>query len=242
MRADSNKTNGVKDLMIKPQQLGKNTRMSFARTKEVLGLPNLLEVQKKSYEWFINEGLAEVLRDVSPITDYSGNLIIEFIDFSIDETPKYPVEECKDRDVNYAAPFRVTVRLTNKATGEVKEELIYMSDFPIMTDNGTFVINGAERVIVSQIVRSPGVYYESAIDKSSKMTFASTVIPYRGAWLEYETDANDIFHVRIDKNRKMFITILIRALGIESDAEIINYFGDDPRLVATLEKIGRAHV
>ncbi len=222
--------------MIKPQQLGKNTRMSFARTKEVLGLPNLLEVQKKSYEWFINEGLAEVLRDVSPITDYSGNLIIEFIDFSIDETPKYPVEECKDRDVNYAAPFRVTVRLTNKATGEVKEELIYMSDFPIMTDNGTFVINGAERVIVSQIVRSPGVYYESAIDKSSKMTFASTVIPYRGAWLEYETDANDIFHVRIDKNRKMFITILIRALGIESDAEIINYFGDDPRLVATLEK------
>ena len=222
--------------MIKPQQLGKNTRMSFARTKEVLGLPNLLEVQKKSYEWFINEGLAEVLRDVSPITDYSGNLIIEFIDFSIDETPKYPVEECKDRDVNYAAPFRVTVRLTNKATGEVKEELIYMSDFPIMTDNGTFVINGAERVIVSQIVRSPGVYYESAIDKSSKMTFSSTVIPYRGAWLEYETDANDIFHVRIDKNRKMFITILIRALGIESDAEIINYFGDDPRLVATLEK------
>ncbi len=236
MRADSNKTNGVKDLMIKPQKLGKNTRMSFARTKEVLELPNLLEVQKKSYEWFIKEGLSEVLRDVSPITDYSGNLVIEFIDFTIDDTPKYPVEECKDRDVNYAAPFRVTVRLTNKATGEVKEELIYMSDFPIMTDNGTFVINGAERVIVSQIVRSPGVYYESAIDKSSKMTFASTVIPYRGAWLEYETDANDIFHVRIDKNRKMFITILIRALGIESDAEIINYFGDDPRLVATLEK------
>ncbi len=222
--------------MVKPQKLGKNTRMSFARTKEVLELPNLLEVQKKSYEWFIKDGLNEVLRDVSPITDYSGNLVIEFIDFTIDDTPKYPVEECKDRDVNYAAPFRVTVRLTNKATGEVKEELIYMSDFPIMTDNGTFVINGAERVIVSQIVRSPGVYYESAIDKSSKMTFSSTVIPYRGAWLEYETDANDIFHVRIDKNRKMFITILIRALGIESDAEIINYFGDDPRLVATLEK------
>ena len=222
--------------MVKPQKLGKNTRMSFARTKEVLELPNLLEVQKKSYDWFIKDGLNEVLRDVSPITDYSGNLVIEFIDFTIDDTPKYPVEECKDRDVNYAAPFRVTVRLTNKTTGEVKEELIYMSDFPIMTDNGTFVINGAERVIVSQIVRSPGVYYESVIDKSSKMTFSSTVIPYRGAWLEYETDANDIFHVRIDKNRKMFITILIRALGIESDAEIINYFGDDPRLVATLEK------
>ena len=222
--------------MVKPQKLGKNTRMSFARTKEVLELPNLLEVQKKSYDWFIKDGLNEVLRDVSPITDYSGNLVIEFIDFTIDDTPKYPVEECKDRDVNYAAPFRVTVRLTNKTTGEVKEELIYMSDFPIMTDNGTFVINGAERVIVSQIVRSPGVYYESAIDKSSKMTFSSTVIPYRGAWLEYETDANDIFHVRIDKNRKMFITIFIRALGIESDAEIINYFGDDPRLVATLEK------
>ncbi len=235
-----NNTNGVSDLVsklrVKPQKLGKNTRMSFARTDEILELPNLLEVQKKSYDWFIREGMAEVLRDVSPITDYSGNLAIEFIDFSIDDKPKYPVEECKDRDVNYAAPFKVTVRLTVKEPFEVKDEVIYMSDFPIMTDNGTFVINGAERVIVSQIVRSPGVYYESAIDKSGKTTFAATVIPYRGAWLEYETDANDIFHVRIDKNRKIFISILIRALGIESDAEIINYFGDDARLVATLEK------
>ena len=235
-----NNTNGVSDLVsklrVKPQKLGKNTRMSFARTDEILELPNLLEVQKKSYEWFLREGMDEVLRDVSPITDYSGNIAIEFIDFSIDDKPKYPVEECKERDVNYAAPFKVTVRLTVKEPFEVKDEVIYMSDFPIMTDNGTFVINGAERVIVSQIVRSPGVYYESAIDKSGKTTFAATVIPYRGAWLEYETDANDIFHVRIDKNRKIFISVLIRALGIESDAEIINYFGDDARLVATLEK------
>ncbi len=222
--------------MVKSQQLGKTERKSFSRTDEVLQLPNLLEVQKKSYNWFITEGMHEVLRDVSPITDYSGNLIIEFIDYEIDKTPKYPVEECKDRDVNYAAPMRVRVRLTNKATGEVKEESVYMSDFPIMTDNGTFVINGAERVVVTQIVRSPGVYYESAIDKSSKRTYAATVIPYRGAWLEYETDASDVFYVRIDKNRKILITILIRALGIESDAEIINYFGDDARIAATLEK------
>ncbi len=222
--------------MVKPHKLGKNTRMSFSKTDEVLQIPNLLDVQQKSYEWFINEGMREVLRDVSPITDFSGNLVIEFVDFTIDETPKYPVEECKERDVNYAAPMHVRVRLTNKATGEVKEEPVYMSDFPIMTDNGTFVINGAERVVVSQIVRSPGVYYESAIDKSSKRTYAATVIPYRGAWLEYETDANDVFYVRIDKNRKMLVTILIRALGIETDSEIKACFGDDPRLTATLEK------
>ncbi len=222
--------------MVKSHKLGKNTRMSFSKTDEVLQIPNLLDVQQKSYDWFLKEGMKEVLRDVSPITDFSGNLVIEFVDFTLDATPKYPVEECKERDVNYAAPMHVRVRLTNKATGEVKEEPVYIGDFPIMTDNGTFVINGAERVVVSQIVRSPGAYYESAIDKSSKRTYAATVIPYRGAWLEYETDANDIFYVRIDKNRKMLVTILIRALGIESDAEILNCFGDDPRLIATLEK------
>ena len=187
----------------------------------------MVEIQKSSYEWFLKEGLNEVLRDVSPITDYSNNLIIEFIDYKLDEHPKYPVEECKERDVNYAAPLRVTVRLTNKATGEVQEDLVYMTEFPLMTDNGTFVINGAERVVVSQIVRSPGVYFHSDLDKSGKTLFSSTVIPYRGAWLEYESDTNDVFYVRIDKNRKILISILIRALGIESDADILNFFGND---------------
>ena len=222
--------------MITPRKLGATSRMNFSRIEEVIDLPNLLEIQKKSYGWFLNEGLIEVLHDVSPITDYSGNLIIEFIDYKIDEKPKYPVEECKERDVNYAAPMRVKVRLTNKATGEVQEDLVYMSDFPLMTDNATFVINGAERVIVSQIVRSPGVYYESNLDKSGKLTYAATVIPYRGAWLEYETDANDVFYVRIDKNRKVLISVFIRALGIESEAEILNFLGDDITLRSTLDK------
>ena len=233
----ANILNGVIVFMvINPQKLGTNTRMSFSKIREVLEMPNLLEVQKKSYKNFIEQGLMEVLNDVSPITDYAGNLIIEFVDFSIDETPKYPVEECKERDVNYAAPLRVRVRLTNRTTGEVKEQEIFMGDFPLMTDNGTFIINGAERVIVSQLVRSPGVYYDSAVDKTGKVTFTSTVIPYRGAWLEYETDANDVFYVRIDKNRKIPVTILIRALGIETDAEMIGLFGDDPKITATLEK------
>ncbi len=183
----------------------------------------------------MNDGLREVLRDVSPITDFSGNLSIEFVDFSIDPTPKYPVEECKERDVNYAAPLRVKVRLHNKNTGELLEREIFMGDFPLMTDNGTFVINGAERVIVSQIVRSPGIYYTTDMDKSGKKIFASTVIPYRGAWLEYETDANDVFFVRIDKNRKLPVSVLIRALGIDTDAEIVSFFGDDPKITATLE-------
>ncbi len=221
--------------MVKPHKLGKNVRMSFSKIDEVLEMPNLIEVQKKSYEWFMNEGLREVLRDVSPITDFSGNLSIEFVDYSIDSTPKYPVEECRERDVNYAAPLRVKVRLHNKTTGELLEREIFMGDFPLMTDNGTFVINGAERVIVSQIVRSPGIYYTSDMDKSGKKVFAATVIPYRGAWLEYETDANDVFYVRIDKNRKLPVTVLIRALGIETDAEIVNYFGDDAKITATVE-------
>ena len=221
--------------MVKPHKLGKNVRMSFAKIDEALDMPNLIEVQKKSYEWFVNDGLREVLRDVSPITDYSGNLSIEFVDFTVDPTPKYPVEECKERDVNYAAPLRVKVRLHNKNTGELLEREIFMGDFPLMTDNGTFVINGAERVIVSQIVRSPGIYYTSDMDKSGKRIYAATVIPYRGAWLEYETDSNDVFYVRIDKNRKLPVTVLIRALGIGTDAEIVNYFGDDVKITSTIE-------
>ncbi|MBE6605752.1 MAG: DNA-directed RNA polymerase subunit beta [Ruminococcaceae bacterium] len=225
--------------MVKPheQKLGRNTRMSFSKIGETLEMPNLIEVQKESYRWFLEEGLTEVLHDVSPIVDYSGNLVIEFIDYTIDETPKYPVEECKERDANYAAPLRVTVRLTNKVTGEVKESPIYMGDFPLMTDNGTFIINGAERVIVSQIVRSPGIYYGTENDpKTQKPVYTATVIPYRGAWLEYETDANNVFYVRIDKNRKIPITVLIRALGVESDADIIEMFGGDPKIRATFEK------
>ena len=210
--------------------------MSFAKIDEVLEMPDLIEVQKKSYQWFLDEGLREVLRDVSPITDYSGNLQIEFVDFSIDKEPKYPVEECKERDVNYAAPLRVTVRLYNKTTGEVIEREIFMGDFPLMTDNGTFVINGAERVIVSQIVRSPGINYACEIDKTGKKIYKSQVIPYRGAWLEGETDANDVFYIRVDKNRKFPITVFIRALGVETDADIKSMFGEDPKILATLEK------
>ena len=222
--------------MVKPQKLGKNTRMSFSKIDETLDLPNLIAVQKKSYEWFRREGLMEVLRDVSPITDYSGNLEIEFIDYTIDPEPKYSVEECKERDVNYAAPLRVTVRLFNKATGTPIVKQIFMGDFPLMTENGTFIINGAERVVVSQIVRSPGMYYDHDFDKSGKLIYSAQVIPYRGAWIEYETDMNDIMYVRIDKNRKMPLTIFIRALGFETDEEIIVLLGDDHCLRETLAK------
>ena len=222
--------------MVKPQKVGKNIRMSFSKIDEPLEMPSLIEIQKESFNWFLDKGLMEVLEDVSPITDYSGNLFIDFVGYSFDAKPKYPVEECKERDVNYAAPLKVDVRLTNKLTGEVKQSSIFMGDFPIMTDKGTFVINGAERVVVSQIVRSPGVYYESSVDKSGKRIYAATVIPYRGAWLEYETDANDIFYVRIDKNRKIPVTILIRALGIQTKEEIEEVFGVEPKLSLTLEK------
>ncbi|MCL2158719.1 MAG: DNA-directed RNA polymerase subunit beta [Oscillospiraceae bacterium] len=223
-------------MVVKPQKLGNNVRMSFSKIEEVLEMPNLVEVQKNSYRWFLDEGLMEVLRDVSPIVDYSGNLSIDFIGYVLDPTPKYPVEECKDRDVNFAAPLRITVRLENKSTGEVKQSEIYMGDFPLMTENGSFIINGAERVVVSQIVRSPGIYYESILDKSGKKLSANTVIPYRGAWLEYETDINDVFYVRIDKNRKIPITVLIRALGINSSEEIKELFGEGEKIMATLEK------
>jgi len=221
---------------VHDEKLGKNIRKSFSRTKAPLELPNLVEIQTKSFEWFLEEGLKEVLADVSPIVDFSGNLSIEFLSYSIDSKTKYSVEECKERDANYAAPLRVNVRLTNKTTGEVKQTDIYMGDFPLMTSNGTFVINGAERVIVSQIIRSPGMYYTSEIEKSGKRTYASTIIPYRGAWLEYEADANGVLYVRIDKNRKLPLTMLIRALGILSREDIYSVFGEESALTATLEK------
>lgn len=199
-------------------------------------MPNLIEIQKNSYQWFLEEGLKEVFHDVSAITDYTGNLVLDFIDYRLDEQPKYSVEECKERDATYAAPLRVRARLLNKETGEVKEQEIFMGDFPLMTESGTFVINGAERAIVSQLVRSPGVYYGMNFDKTGKKLFNATVIPNRGAWLEYETDSNDIFYVRIDKNRKLPVTTFIRALGLSTDQQIIDFFGEDERMLATIQK------
>ena len=222
--------------MVHEQTLGKTKRMSFSKIEEVIEMPNLIEVQKKSFDDFVTKEIGQVLKDISPMTDYSGNLVIEFIDYTLSDPPKYTIAECKERDLNYASPFRVTVRLTNRSTGEVKEQEIYMGDFPIMTDSGTFVINGAERVVVSQIVRSPGIYYEMTGDKSGNKLFASTVIPYRGAWLEYETDSSNIFYVRIDKNRKMPITVLLRAFGCGTNEQILAKFGDEPLLKASFEK------
>src|SRR5579875_1475858 len=216
-------------------QFGRRKRRTYSRIKEVLDLPNLIEIQQKSYEWFLREGLREMFTDISPIQDFTGNLVLEFIDYSLGE-PKYDVEESKERDVTYAAPLRVKVRLLNKETGEVKEQEVFLGDFPLMTDTGTFIINGAERVIVSQLVRSPSVYYSSKIDKNGKRTFAATVIPNRGAWLEFETDAKDVVYVRIDRTRKLPITVLLRALGLSSDAEIINLLGEDEYLQNTLDK------
>ena len=223
--------------MAKDKYYGKTLRKNFARHEEVRPMPNLLEIQKKSYQEFLDTGLREVFNDVGAITDYQGNLELTFIDYKMDEAPKYDVEECKARDATYAAPLKVKVRLRNKETEEIKEQEIFMGDFPLMTHSGTFVINGAERVVVSQIVRSPGVYYGKETDiKTDLPILTSTVIPNRGAWLEYETDANEVFWVRIDKNRKLPITCLIRALGLKTDQEILDQFGDDPRIVTTLEK------
>ena len=223
--------------MAKDKYYGKTLRKNFARHEEVVAMPNLLEIQKSSYKWFLETGLKEVFADVDVISDYAGNLELSFIDYTMDEKPKYDVEECKARDATYAAPMKVKVRLHNKETGEIKEQEIFMGDFPLMTHSGTFVINGAERVVVSQIVRSPGIYYGKEIDlKTDLPLLTSTVIPYRGAWLEYETDTSEVFWVRIDKNRKLPITCLIRALGLKTDAEILEHFGDDERIVATLEK------
>ena len=223
--------------MTKDVMCGKTLRKSFAKHDEILPIPNMLKIQKDSYEWFLREGLHEVFKDVDTISDYTGNLELSFLDYSMNEPPKYTVEECKERDATYAKPIKVRVRLHNKETGEIKEQEIFMGDFPLMTHGGTFVINGAERVVVSQIVRSPGIYYGKEIDlKTDLPLLTSTVIPYRGAWLEYETDTSEVFWVRIDKNRKLPITCLIRALGLKTDQEILERFGDDRRIVATLEK------
>ena len=221
---------------VKPVKLGRNTRMSFSKINEVMQMPNLIEVQKNSYRWFLETGLKEVFRDIDAITDYTGNLELTFVDYRMDDKPKYTVKECKERDATYAAPLRVTARLFNKETGEIKENEVYMGDFPLMTDSGTFVINGAERVIISQLVRSPSAYYGMTHDKTGKELYTTTVIPNRGAWLEYETDQNDLFYVRIDKNRKIYITTFIRALGLSSNDEIREFFGYDDRIEATLEK------
>ena len=224
-------------LNVKPVHMGKNVRMSFSNNEEILKMPNLIEIQKNSYNWFLNEGLKEVFKDVSGITDYTGNLVLDFLDYHLDsDKPNYSIAECKERDATYSAALRVKARLLNKENGEIKESDVFMGDFPLMTDSGTFVINGAERVIVSQLVRSPGVYYKMEYDKTGKELFSSTVIPNRGAWLEYENDANDVLYVRIDKNRKIPITVLIRALGLGTDDEIIEYFGRDARILATIEK------
>ena len=222
--------------ITKDVMMGKTLRKSFAKHDQILEIPNMLKIQKDSYEWFLREGLREVFRDVDTITDYTGNLELSFLDYSMNEPPKYSVEECKERDATYAKPIKVRVRLHNKETDEIKEQEIFMGDFPLMTNGGTFVINGAERVIVSQIVRSPGVYFGDEVDKTDQHIYSATVIPYRGAWLEYETDYNNVFWVRIDKNRKLPITCLIRALGVATDGQITGMFGEDPLIKATMDK------
>ena len=223
-------------MKVKPVKLGKTERMSFSHIDEVISMPNLIEVQKNSYQWFLDEGLKEVFHDIGTIEDYTGNLALSFVDFRLDKEPKYSIKECKERDVTFAAPLRVTARLLNKETGEVKDQEIFMGDFPLMTDAGTFVINGAERAIVSQLVRSPGVFYGHTKDKVGNDLYSATMNPNRGAWLEYETDAANVFYVRIDKNRKLPVTVLCRALGLSSNEDILNYFGEDERILATLEK------
>ena len=222
--------------MVKQQQFGKTMRKSYAKYEEILEMPNMLKIQKDSYQWFLDEGLREVFKDVGVISDFSGKLELSFLDYTMEDKPKYTIEECKERDATYAKPIKVRVRLRNTETDEIKEQEIFMGDFPIMTNGGTFVINSAERVIVSQIVRSPGMYYGHEVDKADQHTYTATVIPYRGAWLEYETDLQNVFWVRIDKNRKLPITCLIRALGVDTDEKIKAMFGDDPRILATLEK------
>ncbi|MDD4122456.1 MAG: DNA-directed RNA polymerase subunit beta, partial [Eubacteriales bacterium] len=222
--------------MPQPVKIGKKTRMSYSKINEVAAMPNLIEIQTESYNWFVEEGLKEVFEDISPIKDYAGNLVLEFIDYSLNDSPKYDQEECKERDVTYAAPLKVKVRLVNKETGEVKEQEVFMGDFPLMTEKGTFIYNGAERVVVTQLVRSPGPYYNAAIDKSNNKLFSTTIIPNRGAWLEYETDSNEIISVRVDRTRKQPVTTLLRALGFATDEEIIDIFGEDKRLRKTIDK------
>ena len=221
--------------MFRPVPVGKRMRYSYAKINEVLQMPNLIEIQKNSYNWFLREGLDEIFKDISPIQDFTGNLELTFEGFTLGE-PKYDVEECKERDASYSAPLNVNVRLLYKETGEIKESKVFMGDFPLMTETGTFIINGAERVIVSQLVRSPGVYYSETIDASGKKLYGTTVIPNRGAWIEFETDANDVIYARVDRTRKLPATILLRAFGLSSNAEIADFFNNDPRIQATLER------
>ena len=227
----------MKKYRMRPVKSGRGMRMSFSTEKEVLDMPNLIEVQKDSYKWFLDEGLREVFRDISPISDYTGQLSLDFVDFQLCEDDiKYTIEECKERDATYAAPLKVNVHLRNNETGEIAQHDIFMGDLPLMTETGTFVINGAERVIVSQLVRSPGIYYAIGHDKIGKTLYSSTVIPNRGAWLEYETDSNDVFFVRVDRTRKVPVTVLIRALGIGTNQEILDLFGEEPKILASMEK------
>ena len=222
--------------MVKDVMFGKTMRKSYAKYEEILEIPNMLKIQKDSYQWFLKEGLREVFKDVGTITDFSGKLELSFLDYTMEDKPKYTIEECKERDATYAKPIKVRVRLRNTETEVITEQDIFMGDLPVMTDGGNFVINGAERVIISQIVRSPGMYYGHTVDKADQHTYTATVIPYRGAWLEYETDNTNVFWVRIDKNRKIPITSLIRALGVQTDEQIKAMFGEDPRIIASLEK------
>ena len=214
----------------------KCTRKSFSKIGDFVEMPNLIQVQKDSYNWFIEEGLGEVLKDISPIVDYSGNLVLEFLDYHMEEKTKYTMEEAKERDATYSTRLHVKVRLINKETGEIKEQEIYLGDFPVMTDSATFIINGAERVIVSQLVRSPSCYYAQDYDKTGKRIYTSTVMPIRGAWLEYETDGNDIFYVRVDRTRKLPVTSLLRSIGFVTDEQILDLFANDPKIKATLDK------
>ena len=221
---------------VKDVKHEKCVRKTFSKIGDFIEIPNLLKVQKDSYDWFINEGLGEVLRDISPIIDYSGNLVLEFFDYYMEEKTKYTLEEAKERDATYSTRLHVKVRLINRETGEIKEQEIYLGDFPLMTDSGTFVINGAERVVVSQLVRSPGCYYDSSYDKVGKKLYTATIMPIRGAWLEYETDSNDIFYVRIDRTRKLPVTCLLRAIGLDTDDKILDFFGEEDKILATIAK------
>ena len=222
--------------MLKDLKYEKATRKTFAKTGDFVDIPNLIQVQKDSYDWFVKEGLGEVLKDISPIEDYTGNLSLEFFDYYMEEETKYTLEEAKERDSTYSTRLHVKVRLINRETGEIKEQEIYLGDFPLMTDSGTFVINGAERVVVSQLVRSPGCYYESDYDKTGKKLYKATVMPIRGAWIEYETDSNDVFYVRIDRTRKLPVTTLLRAIGLITDDQIVQLFGEEEKILATISK------
>jgi DNA-directed RNA polymerase subunit beta len=224
-------------MKIRTVKFGKTERVCFSETQEMLEIPDLVEIQKDSYKWFLEEGLRDILREISGISDYSNKLILDFTGFSLKtSSPNYSVEECKEKDATYAAPLRIGARLINRETGEVKESEVFMGDFPLMTESGTFVINGAERVVISQMVRSPGIYFKKDYDRTGKELFSSGIIPSRGAWLEFENDSNDVIYVRIDKNRKVAVTTFIRSLGLGSDDDILNYFGEDERIKATLEK------